>query len=895
MKNPPNEQVNNYPYSVLLPKLLVSIKRSQLLVIQNTIENKTESLDAIINQEFQWLVKETRGGIDRHLIEGDDSANVNSLRRAKDINPATRISLLVRSSVISIYAQPDSQNASSAIVTIASPLRVCFDYLSVPGMPGTKAYSLIACRNYLFASLASHPQLGSAARNYPGTEEFTVEDIRFEYSKIWTSLRPRQDSKGQDKLPAGNKTKALLRHFLAIRGILNFRCDLEDAKTYLSSNSEPHNAVTGGSLFEFERAPNLDRLPEIGEIVNELWGLPIALDGADTIFRGGVKFSSTEGLILAIHGGPGSGKTSLALALATTASPFDIRTLFYTVEEVPADLIAKSGLLVAEELSRLSIFRNASKAVSFEKIQTDEGEKDVLTTLIFELEKLNKILRAEEEPIEGIFNIPKPCRVIVVLDGLHDLIARADISRIKNTPDSGIDLRTNELMLLHKLISQLRKLRAFVIVTTGTVWAGESTLDYLVDMAIHVSVASLNDSGVKPERLLVLSKARHQLCAIGTHSFQIDGNNGVRISPQMNYQIERRAIWRASLPDRSCFKKVLSRARSDPFSSSELRIDSKHHDVKLFRNSHVVINGIGSGGKAGLALKIAMAPHFVAASIDTGASNPSENFIYPEKILVLSFLYQKDYYNVLVRKIKQILLFEFPEFNHEQLKSTCEVLHLYPGNLRPHDLFNRIDRKLDGAELMGRPYSTVIIDGIHNVYLQFPQIQQYPLFWAQLFSSLRTRKMSVITTHTTLALPYAQDRHNNSVIIDDNRSEPLRHSLIQKSDFQIEVDPVPNSPMIQVSAENQNFEKLQQLHVLKVVAAIGQPVPFGILLWNRDKLTLSEYDKKSYAQHSPERDQTVEALRRNYRAIGEFIESAAKNRFAERSDEVHPQKGFTGF
>ena len=890
MKKEPSENPSsNYPYALLLPQLLVSVKRAQLSVLSST-GAATEKLDAMINGEFQWLVKATKIGTDRHLIDGDDSADVSSLRRMKDENPQTRISLLVRTSVISVEAQIDNNtnSPSRTIVIVASPLRVCFDYLCVPGHPGTSAYALVACRNYLFAALKIHPKMGLDETN---ADEFTVENIRREFSNIWTSLRPRQDSKGRDKLPAGSKTKALLRHFLAMKGVLNFRCSIEDAKRYLLSDDEASYALLGGDLFEFDRAHNLDHLPEIGELVNELWGLPIALDGADTILRGGIKFSSTEGLILAIHGGPGSGKTSLALAIAKTAGPLDIRTLFYTVEEVPADLIAKSALLVAEGIGRLSIFKDTNQAVAFEKLPT---EGDVLSKLISELTDLEKLLESEEAPaLEGIFSIPKPCRVIVVLDGLHDMIARSvSLLRSQGTNTSNSE-QANDLMALHNLISHLRKLRAFVIVTTGTAWTGEGTLDYLVDMAMHVSVASLNDSGVKPERLLVLSKARHQLCAIGTHSFQIDGNNGVRISPQMNYQIERRAIWRASLPDRSSFKKVLSRARIDPFDNDDTRIDSAHHSIKLFKNSHVVINGIGSGGKAGLALKIAMSPYFE----DQKSKSDGKLFrsvIFPEKILVISFLYQKDYYDVLVRKLRNLLSSEYSESDSKQLESTCEVLHLYPGNLRPHDLFNRIDRKLDGAELMGRPYSTVIIDGIHNVYLQFPQIQQYPLFWAQLFSSLRTRKMSVITTHTTLALPYALDRHNNSVIVDDNRSEPLRHSLVQKSDFQIEVDPVPNSSMINVYAEHPQFEKIQQLHVLKVVAAIGQPVPFGVLLWNRDKLTLSQYHRKQYAQsnaNDSDRNHNFNTVQKSFRLIGEFIEGT-KQRVSARSEGEHAQKGF---
>ena len=86
---------------------------------------------------------------------------------------------------------------------------------------------------------------------------------------------------------------------------------------------------------------------------------------------------------------------------------------------------------------------------------------------------------------------------------------------------------------LHEFIEKCRALRALVVLTTTAEWASDSKLDYLVDLSLDLSLKRRNEESAKPERLVSLVKARHQLSAIGSHGINISGSKGLRFSPQV--------------------------------------------------------------------------------------------------------------------------------------------------------------------------------------------------------------------------------------------------------------------------------------------------------------------------------------------------------------------------
>lgn len=845
------------PYAEIFADLLQSVMRAQGAVAKMIGGTTLADIpDGLINRHFSWLALAYDEGENRHLFDGSSNtrplrvkglrfrANMSSHVRElleKRMPPPlegnesafsqelpTRISRLVKASfVTSDLAESEPRDvAELSGLVIKSPLSVVYDFLTVPDMPGTRGYALLPLRNFIFETFGVFP--GDVGLVEPSAT-FSVADVEEALSFIWTSLRPRFFSKGRAPFPAEGKTATggMLRHFLAARGILWMRfAGITEAIEFLEEATlRPEEAP-----YDFVRSSHLERLPELGEMANELWGLPIPIRGADTILKGGLKFSSRRGLVIGLHGGPGTGKTSIALALGAVLAPFGIDTLFVTAEENPSDLEAKAESLISDTLRRLSFFPERGEAwLAIQHLLMDEHANDsgkMLEVLESALAELSEQLSVTPTTVD-LSAAPRPCRAVVVLDGVHDLLmAASDYST--NTP---------LVQRLRQFIVACRNLHALVILTAGEDWEGERALDYLVDVAIRLGHDSVDDAARKPDRQITVSKARHQLCAIGTHGLQISGAKGVRFSPQINYQLDRKALWRTRLPEMHAAKKVmrlgLSQTEFDRFSitpaSRRSRLDLSFRELpqglSLFRGSNVFLNGEGSGGKAALALKMAISPTWEGAARVARA----------EKVLIVSFLYPREYYDNILRTLLTLRRLEYGMAPGEE-RPSIEVIHLYPGNYRADQLFNRVEWELDAAELQGDPYTSVLIDGLHNVFLQFPEIEEYTLFWPQLYAALRSRPITIISTHTTFVLQGAAEGSNYR--LDDQRSEPLRHALVQKTDFRFEIDPyLLNEDGIYERAMSASTSNV---FCIRAVSAINQPIPDVELMWSREHLLLFE-------------------------------------------------------
>jgi hypothetical protein len=853
------------PYADILPKLIASVMQTQADIVAALANGKPiESFDdKFINRRFSWLTfYRSRGGINRHLYDGSSDASREPLLTKSLLNKGnmpielkkllqagkavptddkrlfalyvraepTRISKLIKSEMASWCSLKPKQNKQQVVgekspVSIPSPLRIVEQILTVPDCPSSREFAFLALRNYLVGGLQT---TGTSADFADLPEEVLIEAIDI----VDTSSRARFNSKGQDKLPSGElgSFHRFFREYLALKGYYDYwfsspvECQrfFDDAVFYPAMGNSSEVKVSK-LKYEFSRREALVELPEASDISNQLWGIPVPIRGADVVFRGGMKFPKRKGLVLAVHGGPGTGKTALALGFGAALAGFGIGTTYFTAEETEADLRARARSTVPATYHRLSFYPRETK--EWLEVFDYSLEKDGPTTPLARLEAYFEAIKirldASKESQSTIKGVVSPCRQVIVLDGLHDLVNRSA------EEDNGV--HTGLRSAFHRFIETCKELEALVILTAGDNWKYGAELDYLVDTAMQLSHDTSESEGGKPERRINLSKARHQSCSHGNHSFQIAGEKGVRFTPQINYCLDLASIWKTRLSNEKLEKRVLVRvAKKQNWSGLKPRLKKEdfvdYPGIRIFGSSSIFINGTGSGGKAGLALKIASAPTF----------NRETNAVLnrQERVLVISFLYPAEYYENVHKKISLLQRLEYVSLAPLDKATRIKVVHFYPGYLRTATLFNRVRWLLEEGELSGEPYTTVVIDGLHNVFIQFPHLEKNQVVWPQLYSMLRQTDLMIITTHTVLTYSaIANDGKQRQVGIDDYRSDPLRHAVVQKTDFSFEVDPIEAD-----QGQSQQFLEYE----LRALSSIEQPLPNRQrrLFWHREELFL---------------------------------------------------------
>ena len=218
------------------------------------------------------------------------------------------------------------------------------------------------------------------------------------------------------------------------------------------------------------------------------------------------------------------------------------------------------------------------------------------------------------------------------------------------------------------------------------------------------------------------------------------------------------------------------------------------------------------------------------------------------KIYVLSFLYGKEYYEKLLseitRRLRKELNESYPEFTsdwYREHKPVISVNHCHPGFLKPEDLYVKINDELNRAENEGLPYNGVLLDGLHNVFMQFPLLEESTTIWPMLYSMFRTREnLNVLTTHTTISV--GKHASDDSFTYRLKQDMPFLLALVQSSDFYLELNEVTEEHLdkyarllLEIISKRDGKEK----YVLEAESSIGQEVPTGAMLWDKNKYSLN--------------------------------------------------------
>lgn len=792
---------------------------------------------AALNAQFEILYRHPWQK-DQHLVAAPNPEH--SLRtRGQRVEEPTRISDMI----LNAFKKTNAEFQGASGKFLPSPLQILLDYLTIPSEPASRAYAWATLRALLFEEMQLWPEGHEVPQ---GFVTFTFTDVRDALGSIEAEFAKRNN------IDLKNRIKVMVAHFLAMKGLMKLRFgSLKDGTQAdpieLRLAYSQNGLLTPNDGYEFRVSELVERLPESAELINEIWGVPIPIRGADTIFFGGLRFSSKGGLVAALSGPPGSGKTSFALGLAAVLAPLGARTIYITTEEDPTDLKLRLATLTPKYLRTISV-GPSEDAISFNPIKLEAKKLgnsierfEILREFVKEIREAESTVSDEAAQTASMKSesagLPLSCRLIVVFDGIKAYLPSAVGTAIGRENDYSLE----------KFVDDCQQLGALVILASAAEVPALMSLEYLVDVFLRFEYRNTESPEEKPLRVMILHKTRHQVSRPGAHVFHLSGADGIRFSPQLPSQLDKRSALKIGVYDPKHFLDVLNRvcrfedlAKIDPSSgplpSLQIR-PAIPPNLDIFVRSHILVHGWGSTGKAGFGLKVLTAPILEDRSkrrIIRGGRD--------HRILVVSFLYPKQYYEELLNHLNRLVGHEYGEYKDLSVSAgDVDVLHFYAGYLNPEDLFNSITRKLDEADWNGKPFTGILLDGLHNVFLQFPRIEKNPMVWPMLYDLLRRRDVTVVTTNTTIDLDYGRKRASWDVDLAIRQAKPLLHAIVQAADFFFEITSARGEERSDRTGGNEKRDAAERTEIQIIVrSAVGQGRPLTDLLWHREKLVVYE-------------------------------------------------------
>lgn len=810
-----------------------------------------------INSNFTRFISGETNHRDPHLSDGPFGSL--RIRDPDDSAPPydTRASLLLkrdfqRSSAIQRNLQRFISRKRRAVGSksdvLFSPLLFLRQMLTAPSYLASEAYAHAVIRAFLFA--AALKARGSFVSERDRSEP------RNAYDYIRSALDFRQVSRsvqklashvvGRDNVQVRTPTDFVVYHMLASKGILVCRFRPEDPAfderrknwASLSEFLGSGDFGEGVGFCEFRVAPEIRKIPTAAEVANELDGLPIPIPGADIVFQGGLRFTQQSGLVARVTGKAGTGKTSLGLGVALSLAPLGTRTFYISCEEQEGDLLHRIRTLVPTFIARTASWQDPSRWFTGVHVSGDAVEKreEVFSALERLVSEHRRSMPQPETCPPGLMPL------LIILDGVHEIFDQE--------PSLG-----SRSQSMRDLISRCQDTGALVLaMSANTDRTDLSALDYLVDVVVELNYAKSLSEADPPARRLDLIKTRRQTSRTGSHLLHLAGTDGLSISPQLGAQLDHHSLWRWVEPDlTNCFDFLRRTAEQGPGSPSTSL-------VRIFERSQILVNGEGSSGKSLIGLRILLAQLIPAHRAPTSGTRRSREgaqaqmqLDMPEararvsvpqpygpddlvqawyeqldparrRILVVSFLYQESYYLRTMRYTRRYWKEDtaFPKIMPEPF---VEVISFPAGFMRPEDLIVEITGRLKSAEAEGFPFEGILLDGVHNVYLQFPYLEASEMVWPTLYELLRSRGLTVVTTHTHFSMGEISPAVTD-VEAARRRVGPLLHALVQATDIVLRVSPPQKADLARRGAH--------PLFRIDVPSSIDLDASGGALLWDRE-------------------------------------------------------------
>ncbi|MDR2410314.1 MAG: hypothetical protein LBE13_19695 [Bacteroidales bacterium] len=702
---------NNIPYSKSGIKLLNCIFEALKYVIESDLPE--EKLEESLEEHFSSFYSTVT---DFHLSKND--------RRLP------KILLEAYRNVREENLQPTSKEKER--IYIPSPLSLLYQMLTVPSEPQSVAYVVLLCRSLLYEIFKVFPVHSLIPS---GFTSFDISDV----SSILDLFTGNKKYSLDMHVVKENPVQYMLAHYLAAKGVFYLQFpNREDAISYLNNNEIFINNISATKYVDFRKFSRYSELPDASSLMNELRGIPIPIKGADIIFQGGFSGSKSNNLVTRISGAPGTGKTSFALGLSATMSPFGTFTYYISLdEEKPHDLIYRLRSLIPAYLKKLSIYNKdidswfCAHLVSY--------NEDIMHFTDDYLDKIFKILKSKQEQRDNTL-LPSVCPLIIVIDSIRPIL---DAQKLD----------------INNFINKCKQLQALIILVSPNDEQFHNSIDYMVDTVIDLRHTGTTTLDEKPTRILRLLKTRYQMSRQGAHIFHLSSKNGIHISSQLPSQTDKKEIISKPEPSETYYIDFFN----DP-------ANVKPHKLQIWDKSQILLHGYESSGKAGLALTLLLYPLTKEEDITS-----EKNAISKRKVLIISLLYSEQYY----LKLRNNIIKVNEKIKEENVK--IDSLCFYTGYLSPEDFINKILMKLDTAILEGEPFTGILLDGLHNAILQFPKLKKSDMIWSTLYSLLAKYRLTIVNTFTNFKI-------NNEILLKNNE-HLLEDILVQITDYDFNIEP----------------------------------------------------------------------------------------------------------
>lgn len=825
--------MNHLPYSEIFTDLLLQIHKAlghcyTLYKKQGYILESDKKLSSFYSQ---FEARYRQSGLNKHLTKGLTKSEQKKFK----IYP--RLSKLTIQAFLSVQESKKNKNYKAKV--LPSPFKILYHALTVPSEPQTAAYPLVLCRSMMFYFLRIHPKHSHLEYVTTRFETFREEEVLNSLSSFKNHIRIQARWPDPRINPSSTTSRInfLIGHFLGLKGITHLWFNTEKELLIFCNLSTKNDLehlqiLYSKPKYNFRMSESISDLPDSAEIINWIFGLPLPLRGADILLQGGLKKSASSGLVISIHGQPGTGKTSAALSFSAVLSPFRTTTIYLSLEEEKEDLETRLHTLIPEYLKELSIYqpvKNQSrrKLVEAQTLSWFRPFKINSNLTVAELTDILKLLKGDirkkqQEFLDADpkpdFDIPAVCPLLIVIDNINEMFA-----------DKVFGSESYEK--LEKFIVQCRNMDALVILIAADDIPSKIKLDYLVDVSLHLKQIGIDKHNEKTTRIVQLIKTRHQVSRQGAHVFHLSNSKGFRISPQVPSQMDKREKIKRLLPSDTEFIHTLNIVQQ----KNKLEV---YDYLPIAARSQILIHGFGSSGKAGFGLKLLLNPLLKEKPLVNRNSRIvyDPNSLQKNKVLIVSFLYPEEYYEILFQKIRKQFHSLFD--NYDPSCSLYTVKAFYPGYLTPEDFVFKIARLLDEANLEGEPYTGILLDGLHNVFLQFKNLQESHMIWPLLYSILSRYNLTVVTTFTNFSLT---ERHTNNELVDQRHQfqnpddyalmqqgqKPFLHGLVKAADYYLVLE--------EVIDDTNNFEKK---YWLSVRSSIRQTPPKEFAEWDRQGLNL---------------------------------------------------------